>query len=141
MRLAFVVLLLTVAAAHAEPPPSDITVTADVGVAITHLNDEFLDAGFTTGVSFRLDLAYRLNPHVAIGFHFGLVRAQGMQFESFPNQEPCPLIAYSFDYTAFEFGGTAQLAFDRFWVALLRRRSRSLAAPCQENPFPPLCHA
>lgn len=118
MRLAFVVLLLTVAAAHAEPPPSDLTVTAGVGVAISHLSDEFLDAGFTTGASFRLDLAYRLNPHLAIGVHFGLAQGQGLQYESFvEGQAPCPPSTYEFGYTAFELGGTAQLAFDRFWVA------------------------
>lgn len=118
MRLAFIVLLVTVASAHAEPEPPDFTFSVGAGVAWSHLETPFRDDGFTAGPSLRFDLGYRIKPHLAIGAHFGVARGQSLQYESFESgEEPCPPYLYEFDYTSVEFGVMAQLVFDRFWLA------------------------
>jgi len=110
MRLAFAVVVVTAAAAHAEPA-SKITVTAGAGIAMTHLEDEASDAGFTSGVSFRLDAAYRIRSDVAVGIHGGLLLAQAEGWAT--GQD----ITYGYNYSGVEVGVTAQLVFDRFWAA------------------------
>jgi hypothetical protein len=110
MRLAFAVVIVTAAAAHAEPP-SRITVTAGAGIAMTHLADEISGAGFTSGVSFRLDAAYSVRSDVAVGIHGGLLRAQA---EGWATEQD---ITYGYNYSGVEVGVTAQLVFDRFWAA------------------------
>jgi hypothetical protein len=117
MRLAVVVLLVTVGVADAEPP-SKLALTAGVGVGVSHLEADTLDAGFTPGLSLRVDAAYRVTPHVAIGVHSGLARARGQQYELDEDPLPgAPPYTYDFDYTALELGVTVQLAFDRGWLA------------------------
>jgi len=107
------VLLLTAGVANAEPPPSPWTVTAGLGVAWSHLESEYYDLGYTSGLSLRVDVAYRIHPRIAIGIHGGYAAATGETAE----YRPPICYVYDFDYHALELGVTAQLGLDRFWIA------------------------
>jgi hypothetical protein len=67
----------------------------------------------------RVDVAYRVTSHLAIGTHAGIAVGQGLQYEYCAPGDcrPGDPFTYEFDYQAFELGLTAQLVFDRFWLA------------------------
>jgi len=109
MRLASIALLITCGAANAEP--SKLTVTAGGAVAATHLETEIDDVGFTAGLAIRLDAAYRVTSCLALGIHGGAMGASGRQHAYMQFYD------YDFDYSGLELGATAQLVFDRLWVA------------------------
>jgi hypothetical protein len=118
-RLAVVPLAVTVA--HAEPAPVEqpLVVTAGIGVAMSHLRAD-LDDGYTSGLSARLDAAYRVAPHVSVGVHGGLARGSALQpgfcypGDCRPGFEPLP---DTVSYTAFEIGATAVIALGDAWLA------------------------
>jgi len=103
MRRAFIVSSMVVAAAaNAEPLPAS-TMTVGVGVAVSKLDArgfKDVEPGFTSACSLRLDLAVRLDPHIALGIHGGVT----------PSNE-------RFDYVGLELGATMQFVFDHGWIA------------------------
>jgi len=109
MRLAFIVLFVTVAAAHAEPPPSKVvSLTAGAGFALNQLDSQDLyDSNVSP--SLRLDVAWHATPRLAFGIHSGIVLAHIVDLTR--NDED---VSY---YLAFELGATAQIELDRLWLA------------------------
>jgi len=112
MRLALAVLVVGVGVARADEPLSPVVASAGVGIAWSHV--DFLDLnrrGFAARPAFRLDVAYRLSPSVAIGVHAGYALAHG---NSTMGLDFTP---YEFDYSAVELGEMVQAVSGRWWIA------------------------